>query len=288
MHHTQLTLAGRQLLAAPFIGALGGFLANRAHAGSTGWLLMAEMAAGSVLCVFGAALIGQLDALGRETRRREALRAQLRAREQNAAGATRRAELLAAEEQRYIENRLLLERSLVANRKSEKLEQELSQTRRDTVKLANVVASLVSSLRQNATGEGMLQLAQEAKSRMAALEAAQRNLETRQIELDRKTASEAEEVKTRLLTLSITDSQRQRNIAAPQADASGRLIELETRIRKLAAEIERLSSRQPVAAETGEASKVGTAGTGDGARLGFLKAMLEANQTLRKQIQEAA
>ncbi|MBK9975615.1 MAG: hypothetical protein IPP14_12660 [Planctomycetes bacterium] len=288
MHHTQLTLAGRQLLAAPFIGALGGFLANRAHAGSTGWLMLAEMAAGSVVCLLGAACFTQIDALGREARRRDALRSQLRAQEQAVVHNARRAELLAAEEQRYVEHRMILERSLVANRKSEKLEVELSQTRRDTVKLANVVASLVSSMRQSAAGDGVLQLAQEAKARMAALESAQRNLETRQIELDRKTASEAQEVKTRLLTLSISDSQRQRNVSAPDADSSGRLIELETRIRKLAAEIERLSNRQPAATQAGEASKVGTAGTGDGARLGFLKAMLEANQTLRKQIQDAA
>lgn len=281
-------LAHRQLLVAPFLGALAGFLFNRVHAGATGWAMVGEMFAGSVLCCMGAALLVQLDALGRESRRRNLLRAQLAARRDQSAAEARRVELIAEEQRRYAESRLLIERQLIADRRAFDLENELSQTRRDTVKLANVVAGLVSHMRTNAAGMDVLHLAEEAKARMAALEDAQRELATRQVELDRKTATEAEEVKTRLLQLSVSDSQRQRNIAAPDADESGRLIELESRIKKLAREIERLSARQPIAAESGEASKVAAGGTQDNARLGFLRAMLEANQTLRKRIKDAA
>lgn len=287
MHAPTIHLAHRQFMAAPFLGALAGFLCNRAHAGSTGWLMLGEIFAGSVVFVAVAGILAQLDSLSREAARRSALRRSLRARDQAALNSARRAELLQAEEQRYIDSRLVIERQLVADRRAASLESELSETRRDTVQLANVVAGLVSHMRQSVAGADVIQLAQEAKARMTALESAQRELETRQVELDRKTASEAEEVKTRLLSLSISDSQRQRNVNAPEADESGRLIELEARIRKLAREIERLSQRQPATVEAGEASRV-AGGSGDGARLGFLKAMLEANQTLRKQIKDAA
>jgi len=283
-----VSLATRQLLVAPFIGALAGFLFNRMHAGSTGWALIGEMFAGALLCTIGAAILSQLDALSRESRRRSLLRQLAQAKQDAALVNARRNALIEAEQTRYFENRVLIERQLVADRRAQGLEAELSETRRDTVKLANVVAGLVSHMRNQSGGIEVIHLAQEAKARMAALEVAHRELETRQVELDRKTATEAEEVKTRLLQLSISDSQRQRNVAAPEVEGSGRLIELEARIKKLAREIERLSIRQPSSTEAGEASKVAQGGTQNGARLGFLKAMLEANQTLRKQIQEAA
>ncbi|MBE7492400.1 MAG: hypothetical protein HS108_11665 [Planctomycetes bacterium] len=283
MNPAQATLAQRQLLVAPFLGALAGLLFHRVHAGAGGWALAGEILAGAVLATIGAAIMAQLDALARERARRAALLAA-----QNAAqSAARRAELVRAEQQRYLEQRLELERRLESDRRAQDLELELSRTRRDTVQLANVVAGLVQRMRHDGSAAEAVALAEEARRRMAAVEAAQQELALRQVELDRKTAGEAEEVKARLLQLSVTDSQRRRNIEAPDSDASGRIIELEARIRKLAREIERLSARQPVAAEQGEAGTVAPGGTRDGARLGFLRAMLEANQTLRRQIKAA-
>jgi hypothetical protein len=75
---------------------------------------------------------------------------------------------------------------------------------------------------------------------------------------------------------------------APENDQSGRIIELETRIHRLAREIEALSKRQTGVVETGTASLVAAGGTQEKARIGFLQAMLDANKTLRKQIKDAA
>jgi len=79
-----------------------------------------------------------------------------------------------------------------------------------------------------------------------------------------------------------------RNMQGPENDQSGRIIELETRIHRLAREIEALSRRNAPVAEAGVASLVAADGTKDKARIGFLQAMLDANKTLRRQIREAA
>jgi hypothetical protein len=133
-------------------------------------------------------------------------------------------------------------------------------------------------------------LAREAQARIATLEAAQAALVQQQVEIGRKAAQEAEEVKASLLKLSITDSQRLRNATAPENDQSGRIIELEARIKRLARELESLSGRLAAspAQEAGIASVVKAGGTSDNARIGFLQAMLDANKTLRRQISEAA
>lgn len=286
MESRPISLASRQLLAAPFVGALAGFLFNRVHAGNTGWLLLGEMTVGAALFAFGAVVHGLLDTMAIETARRNAIKRQMTLAQAARQTTSRQAELLASEQRRYEQARRLLDRQLAAERHAQGLQLELSQTRRETVQLANVVAGLVSHMRHQ-VAHPTAELAAEARARMEAIEAAQNELTRRQVELDRKTASEAEEVKTRLLQLSVSESQRQRNMEAPEQQ-SGRIIELEGRIRKLAREIERLSQRQAVTVETGEASKVAQGGTADGARMGFLKAMLEANQVLRRQIKDAA
>lgn len=286
MHSTTLRPAQRQLLAAPVLGALAGFLCNRAHAGSTGWAMLAEMLAGSALFLVGAVIMDQLESLAAEKARRLGLQRARARHAEHQAEVERRAALLRLERQHFQHARAALQRQIESETRAKELEQELARTRRDTVQLANTVVGLVNHVRLAGLG-GPAELAAEAKVRMESLEAAQQELLARQVELDRKTAAEAAEVKSRLLELSITDSQRQRNIAGPEQD-SGRIIELEGRIRKLAREIERLSQRQLSVPEAGEASKVAAGGTGDGARLGFLKAMLQANQTLRRQIKSAA
>lgn len=278
------SLAHRQLFAAPFLGALAGFLVNRMHHGSTGWGLFFEMAAGTALFTIGAGIVGQFAQWQEVARRRvlEAAQAEIEAEE------SRRIALIQAEQERTEQARAEFERVLSERRDTATLRAELARSRKDTLRLAGAIAGVVAHLQRRTASLPLAPVADEARGRMEALEVAQRELETRQVELDRKTVREAEEVKQRLLTLTISDSQRLRNIDAPEAEQSGRLIELETRIRKLATEIERLSGRQPAVATDGDASKVGSAGTGDTARLGFLRAMLEANQTLRRQIKEVA
>jgi hypothetical protein len=271
------TIAARQFLAAPLTGALAGFLVNRAHRGDPGWPMMLEMAAGSALFTLGAVLVSQFNAASERTRRQAVRRHTARI----------EAEFMRVEQARYEAERARYETVLATVREEEGVRAELARSHTNTRRLASALANVMAHVEKRQTGRLPVRQA-EAQDRIAALEAAQSELARRQVELDQKTVREADELKTRLLQLSISDTQRLRNVAAPEAEHSGRLIELETRIRKLAGEIERLSNRQPAVMEAGEASKVGTAGTGDGARLGFLQAMLEANQTLRKRIQNAA
>lgn len=265
-------LVQRQMFVAPFLGALAGFLVNRAHGGEPGWLLVAEMAVGTVLFTLAGACGAIVGQASRVAARRYASVQQESNLEQ----------LIWSEADAYASARARYEDSIIEQLQTQALREELERNRRNTRKLADALTAVVSHVQSRRAVP-----ADEAQIRIRALEAAQHELAARQVELDRKTMREAEEVKSTLLSLSISESQRQRNVVG-DGDQSGRLIELEARIRKLSAEIERLSLRQPSTPEEGQASKVAAGGTGDGARIGFLKAMLEANQTLRRRIQEAA
>jgi hypothetical protein len=85
-----------------------------------------------------------------------------------------------------------------------------------------------------------------------------------------------------VLALGVSDSTRARNLAA-DGEQSGRLFELEARVRRLKRELECATSARSAAAQpTGEASLVALGGTQDAAKTGFLRGMLEANKSLRR------
>ncbi|MCB9894334.1 MAG: hypothetical protein H6839_07790 [Planctomycetes bacterium] len=282
-------LDAHRLALAPLLGLLAGFLVNRAHDGSTGWALFAEMGCGAIMVSFGAAVLSNISRLMEERDQEAALVA---AAEQQAV-LQRRQALVEAEAERYRIERFFREQIVSVAQRAERLEQDLTAQRAE----ANVLRRMVAVPREAHHDLGALaarlekletanRLAEEARQKIAALETAQQQMQMQQVALDRRASAEAEELKASLLQLAITESQRMRNMAAPENDQSGRIIELESRIHRLAREIEALSSRQPAqqAASTGNT----TSGAPDKARIGFLQAMLDANKTLRKQIKEAA
>jgi len=242
-----LSRDAHKLLVAPFLGLLAGFLVNRARGGEMGYALLAEMLLGGMAVTLGGVAIARLN-LWLEGR---------------AALARERLQLLAV---------------------SEAQQHEASRSMHQQAMLAR--AELQGAMQRIARLEAEQHLATEAASRLAVMESAQEALRQESVELNRRAIQEAEEVKASL-RLAISDSTRERNLAAPQGDQSGRIIELEARIRRLAREIERLSERQPVVGEAGQASLVKPGGTQDQARIGFLKAMLDANKTLREHMKAA-
>lgn len=295
--NAMLSRIDRRLAVAPFLGLLAGFLMNRARGGEMGFALLYEM-------IFGALIVGVAGVLMQQAARlREERQAQAE-QQLNAIAAqasARRLALVEAEGARYRAQRVLHEQALQANMRAEGLALELAHTRQQTGALQQALAALALQVGsgdqsvelQKATRrieklEAESKAARQARERLEALEAAQDALRRESVEVGMRAMQEAEEVKASLLQLSITDSQRRRNMAAPENDQSGRLIELEARIKRLAFEIERLSSRNVATPDEGEASKVGTAGTRDNARIGFLRAMLDANKVLRQQIRAAA
>lgn len=240
-----------RLTLAPLFGLLAGFLANRALGGETGWMLAAQMVAGAALVTLGACVASNVSKLLEEQEREQ----QLAAVQADQAVQVQHIGLVQAEAERYRLERYFREQVLAANRRAEAYERKLLQT--ETRGLPVDIAA-----------------------RLAAIEAAQQQMRVEHVEISRKAAMEAEQVKASLLQLAITESQRQRNVAAPENDQSGRIIELEARIHRLARELESLSSRQVAAAGQGP-SHAPQAGP-DKARMGFLQAMLDANKTLRQ------
>jgi hypothetical protein len=271
-----------RLALAPLLGLLAGFLVNRAHNGASGWALLAEMLLGALLVSFGAAVLLNVRRLMAE-RERVAQAADAQAQQQAQA---RRNALLDAEAERYRIERFFREQVINAALRAERLEQELLEQRamNELHRPAADFGSLAARLEKL---EHAGRIAEEARRKVAALELAQEEMRLQQVALDRKAASEAEELKASLLQLAISESQRMRNMNAPENDQSGRIIELETRIHRLAREIEALSKRQVAVPDGGIAGKPITAAP-DKARIGFLQAMLDANKTLRRQIKEAA
>lgn len=280
-----------RLSLAPLLGLLAGFLANRAHGGSTGWALLGEMVLGALMLTFGATVLTNLSLLVRE----RDLEAELALKERRREMRARRETLVEAEARRYQAGRYVHEQLVTANRRAERLEAELRKQRQQ----ARALHEAISNVEDRAGGgelnrlherlrrlESESEFAREARERIQSLEEAQEELRHDKVAVSQ---SEAEELKASLLQLAITESQRARNIDAPDNHQSGRIIELEQRIQRLAREIETLSNRRPVAVgEKGEASLVEPGGTRDKARIGFLQAMLDANKTLRKGVDKAA
>jgi hypothetical protein len=280
-----------RLALAPLLGLLAGFLLNRAHDGSTGWTLLAEMLLGALFVTFAAAVLANVRRMMADRDREAVLAAQYA----DAQAIARRGALVEAEAERYRIERFFREQVINAALRAERLEQDLLEQRGE----ANALRRAMFELQRPAGEFGSLaarlekleaatRLSEEARRKVDALEQAQAEMRTQQVTLDRRAAAEAEELKASLLQLAISESQRMRNMSAPENDQSGRIIELETRIHRVAREIEALSQRQTGVVETGTASLVKPGGTQEKARIGFLQAMLDANKTLRKQIKEAA
>jgi hypothetical protein len=277
---------------APLLGLLAGFLLNRAHDGATGWTMLAEMLLGAMFVTFGAALLANVRRLMAERDRQATMAAQ----QADAMAMARRRSLVEAEAERYRIERFFREQAINAAQRAERLEQDLLEQRGEANALRRAMADLQRTPQAEFGSlaarleklESATRFGEEARRKVAALEAAQEQMRLQQVALDRKAATEAEELKASLLQLAISESQRMRNMNAPENDQSGRIIELETRIHRLAREIEALSKRQTGVVETGTASLVAAGGTQEKARLGFLQAMLDANKTLRKQIKDAA
>lgn len=288
-----------RIFLAPLLGLAAGFLLNRAHHGGMGGALAAEMLLGAAVMTLGALLAKTIAAMRNDARlqAQAALRAQQAA--ELAAQAQRHRLLIAAEAAQYNHERLAREQTLNAMTRVAAMERELFHSRRETRELRDMLArtsggdsnGLLAGLQQAQERIAALEVANahvlEARQRLAALEEAQAELAHSQIKLSETAKLEAEEVKNRL-RLVISDSQRQRNIESDERAESGRILELEQRIRKLARELEKLSGRAPAVADEGVASLVAPGGTKDVARAGFLKALLDANQTLRRQIKQAA
>lgn len=282
-----------RLSIAPILGLLAGFLANRAHDGATGWAMLGEMALGAVFVTFAATVLVNISKLIAE-RDREAM---LAARQQAAQVKSRRLALVEAEAERYRVERFFREQIVSAAQRAERLEHALLEQRAEAGALRRALVSIQGRGSSSEIGsiaarleklENSNRSAEAAYARVIALEEAQEEMRRSQVALDRRASQEAEELKSSLLQLAITESQRMRNMDAPENDQSGRIIELESRIHRLAREIEALSKRQPAIEAAGQASLVAQGGTQNKARMGFLQAMLDANKTLRKQINEAA
>ena len=280
-----------RMMFAPLLGLLAGFLINRAHDGALGWALLGEMAAGAVFLTFAASVLANISKLIAE-RDREAALAQtaMQAQQQS-----RRLALVEAEAERYRIERSFREQVITVAQRAERLESDLLEQRAEANALRRMLSAAqprevhhdLGGLAQRLEAlESANRLAYEARQKIAALESAQETMRLQQVALGQKTSVEAEELKASLLQLAISESQRMRNMAAPENDQSGRIIELESRIHRLAREIEALSARQPV--KQGGTIGSNTSAEPTKARIGFLQAMLDANKTLRKQIKEAA
>ncbi|MDC1142557.1 hypothetical protein OAU50_05665 [Planctomycetota bacterium] len=268
---------------APFLGLLAGFLFNRATEGSVGVFLGFEMFVGALsMTLFALAManmqkVRQQHAAAIARRQAELVKAQQR----------RHNEIVAAERARYDVERQLRTQLKSTNQRMHNLESHLF-TQSNTSADSQLHEQLQQASHRIEQLEEQSRLADEATKRIKELEQAQQELSQQHVSIGLKVQKEAEEVKASLVQLAITDSQRARNAEAPDNDQSGRIVQLEARIRRLARELERLSERQPTVADEGVASNVKPGGTKDNARVGFLRAMLDANKTLRKQVKEAA
>ncbi|MCB9933440.1 MAG: hypothetical protein H6841_08470 [Planctomycetes bacterium] len=275
---------------APLLGLLAGFLVNRAHGGAAGWALLGEMLLGALFTTFAASVLANVSQLMRERDQQALVSAEARALQALA----RRRALIDAESERYRIERFFREQILTAAVRTEKLELALLEQRAEANALRGALARLEVARPQTEFGalaerlarlENANRIAEEARNKIDALEQAQEQMRAQQVALDRRATQEAEELKASLLQLAISESQRMRNMSAPENDQSGRIIELESRIHRLAREIAALSSRREVVAGTPTAPQ---SAAPEKARIGFLQAMLDANKTLRKQIKEAA
>ncbi len=285
-----------RLMFAPVLGMAAGFLVNRARDGAIGVELLLEMLLGGTLLTLGVAGATAIAAIERERSRAHAQQIKaIREAEERAAAQQRRAlveaeaarckgEISLREQLVSTQNRLL---ALEGRSNNSELRNQL--LKRAVIELnGRVVPSLGEALADRVAAieeqqRGML----EAQEKLLALEAAQDALNRSAVALSEQARKDAEEVKASL-KLAISDSQRQRNMQAPEREESGRIIELEARLKRLAREIEKLSGRGHAVSEEGIASTVGEGGTQDKAKLGFFKALLDANQALRKQIRQAA
>ncbi|MCC6572913.1 MAG: hypothetical protein IT462_03895 [Planctomycetes bacterium] len=293
-----------RMILAPLFGLCAGFLTNRLHNGGMGGALAAEMLAGAVIVTLAALLARHLAAMAAEARadRIAAQRAAVSAELARQAEAHRLR--IAAEAAHFTQERLFREQTLNAAVRVGVMERELMHSRHETRQLRDAIMAMRGSFDQGAgnslladikaANERILALEHanaevlEATHRLAGLEQAQNELTRQHIKLTQTQKLEVEEVKNHL-RLAISDSQRQRNIEGPENAESGRIVELEQRIKKLARELEKLSTRTGVVdKDEGVASLVAPGGTREVARAGFLKALLDANQTLRKQIRAAA
>lgn len=292
-----------RLLFAPLLGAAAGFLLNRARAGEIGAELALEMALGASLLTLFVAAAAALAALERERSRSRARQLQAIEEAERRAAAREKLLLVEAEAQRCRAEMQLRESLLDTRNRLLQLE-DVSNTadlrsqmlKRAVIELNGRVNSgnsrdlsdaLARAARRIEALEARQQEVLEARERLAALEAAQEKLSLGAQAISEAARREAEEVKASL-KLAISDSQRRRNVDADEREESGRIIELEARIKRLAREIERLSNRAAPVVDEGIASKVAPGGTNDQAKLGFFKALLDANKTLRKQIKAAA
>ncbi len=285
-----------RLMFAPVLGMAAGFLVNRVRAGAVGTELLLEMAFGGTLLTLAVAGASALAAIERERARARAQHEQTMREAEARAAAQQRRVLVEAEAARCrsemalreslaeTQNRLVaLEgRSNSSELRNQLLKRALIELNgRVTPSLGDALADRVSAI------EEQQRMMLEAQEKLLALEAAQEELNRSAVALSEQARKDAEEVKASL-KLAISDSQRQRNMQAPAREESGRIIELEARLKRLAREIEKMSGRGAAVTEEGIASNVGQGGTKDQARLGFFKAMLDANQALRKQIRQAA
>ena len=285
-----------RLMFAPVLGMAAGFLVNRARSGAVGTELLLEMAFGGTLLTLAVAGASALAAIERERARARALHEQALIEAEARAAAQQRRVLVEAEATRCKGEIALREQldetqsrlsALEGRSSSAELRNQL--LKRALIELNGRVApSLGDALVHRVSAiEAQQRMMLEAQEKLLALEAAQDALNRSAVALSEQARKDAEEVKASL-KLAISDSQRQRNMAAPQREESGRIIELEARLKRLAREIEKMSGRGAAVSEEGIASTVGEGGTKDQAKLGFFKAMLDANQALRRQIRQAA
>lgn len=306
-----------RLWLAPLFGLALGALVNQVRGDGLGLAMAVELSAGALIATLFAALMVNW---GRWIEERVADEARRAERE--------KARRMAAEENKIKRERAMFEHASLALRKVKELEdgyfkasgevqelrgmvntlrsamggaetvtladelrraqsrlRNLETERRDTVRIQAV---LDDATRRIQVLEKDRTAADEAKRRLEAIEAAQSALANQQVELTNRAKREVDEVTASLRQL-VSDSQRLRNMQAADGEKDGRIIQIESRINRLAREIERLSTRTGAAeGDEGMASLVAPGGTKDKARKGFLKALLDANLTLRKQIKQAA
>lgn len=286
-----------RLLFAPVLGMAAGFLVNRLRQGAVGTELLLEMAFGGTLLTLTVAGASALAAIERERARARALQEQTLLEAELRAAAAQRRLLVEAEAARCRHEIALREQLAETQTRLQALEGRTANSdlrnqlfKRALIELNGRVApTLGDALAERVSAiEAQQRMMLEAQEKLLALEAAQEELNRSAVALSEQARKDAEEVKASL-KLAISDSQRRRNMAAPEREESGRIIELEARLKRLAREIEKLSGRgAAVAADEGIASTVAPGGTQDKAKLGFFKALLDANQALRKQIRQAA
>jgi hypothetical protein len=291
-----------RLCFAPVIGLAAGFIVNRARSGAMGVELLLEMLLFATILTLVVAAGSAIAAIEREkARARQEHLAALDAAERRALARARQAGVEA--EARHCRNEIALRDAFCDMRNRLIALEGLSNStdlrnqllKRAIIELNGRVsdspANLGAALKATATRIDALEARQQemldAREKLVALEAAQEEISRHAVALSEQARRDAEEVKASL-KLAISDSQRQRNLQAPEREESGRIIELEARLKRLAREIERLSSRGDSVAEEGIASNVAPGGTQDQAKLGFFKALLDANVALRKQTRTAA